>query len=97
MVVRFQTHDWGYVSDDHIPESTNTPDFAIVEQGVLPVFAGKVTGGGSSVNATNALQPTKLDMDRWVGLGATDWTWDEVLPYLQKIESDPSRGRAAWH
>jgi choline dehydrogenase len=88
----FTTHDWGYVSDDHIPESTNTPDFAMVEQGVLPVFAGKVTGGGSSVNATNALQPTKLDMDRWVGLGATDWTWDEVLPYLRKIESDPIGG-----
>jgi choline dehydrogenase len=88
----FTSHDWGYVSDDHIPESTNTPDFAIVEQGVLPVFAGKVTGGGSSVNATNALQPTKLDMDRWVGLGATDWTWDEVLPYLKKIENDPIGG-----
>lgn len=91
-VFGFTTHDWGYVSDDHIPESTNTPDFAIVEQGVLPVFAGKTTGGGSSVNATNALQPTKLDMDRWVGLGATDWTWEEVLPYLRKIENDPIGG-----
>ena len=77
----FTSHDWGYQSDDHIPESTNTPDFAIVEQGVLPVFAGKVTGGGSSVNATNALQPTKRDMDRWVGLGATDWTtWRDGIP-----------------
>jgi choline dehydrogenase len=88
----FTNFDWGYVSDDHIPESTNTPDFAMVEQGVLPVFAGKVTGGGSSVNATNALQPTKRDLDRWVSLGATDWTWDEVLPYLRKIESDPIGG-----
>lgn len=88
----FTSHDWGYSSDDHIPESTNAPDFAVVEQGVLPVLRGKVMGGSSSVNATNALRPTKADFDRWVGLGANRWSWETMQPVLARLESDPVGG-----
>ncbi|QYN39036.1 GMC family oxidoreductase N-terminal domain-containing protein [Pseudonocardia sp. DSM 110487] len=88
----FTSHDWGYSSDDHIPASANAPTFAIVEQGVLPVLRGKVMGGSSAVNATNALRPTPADLDRWVGLGANDWSWQQVLPYLRKLERDPMGG-----
>ncbi|WP_169338060.1 GMC family oxidoreductase [Nocardia vinacea] len=88
----FTSHDWGYVSEDHIPGSANAPTFAIVEQGVLPVLRGKVMGGSSSVNATNALRPTPRDFEQWVGLGLDKWSWDEVLPYLKRLERDPVGG-----
>jgi choline dehydrogenase len=51
-------------------------------------LAGRIMGGGSSVNVMAAPRPWKYDMDRWVEHGNPDWSYDTVLPVLKRIESD---------
>uniref|UniRef100_A0AAU1TZY9 GMC family oxidoreductase N-terminal domain-containing protein n=1 Tax=Streptomyces sp. NBC_00119 TaxID=2975659 RepID=A0AAU1TZY9_9ACTN len=90
--IGFTTHDWGYASSDGVREADGVPTFGVVEQGVVPVLRGKVIGGCSSVNGANALRPTPEDFARWTGLGHDRWSWDQVLPYLKKLEDDPAGG-----
>jgi choline dehydrogenase len=51
-------------------------------------LAGRIMGGGSSVNVMAAPRPTRWDMDSWVAAGNPGWTYDDVLPVLKRIESD---------
>jgi len=51
-------------------------------------LAGRITGGGSSVNMMAIPRPIKVDLDRWASVGNADWSWDEVLPVLRRMESD---------
>jgi len=51
-------------------------------------LAGRIMGGGSSVNVMAAPRPTRRDMESWVAHGNPDWTYDNVLPLLKRIESD---------
>jgi choline dehydrogenase-like flavoprotein len=63
-------------------------------------LAGRITGGGSSVNMMAIPRPIKADLDSWAAEGNPEWTWDEVLPVLIRMESDqdfpnsPARERA---
>lgn len=45
-------------------------------------------GGGSSVNMMSVPRPVKMDFDAWVKEGNSDWSWEQVLPVLKRIESD---------
>jgi 5-(hydroxymethyl)furfural/furfural oxidase len=49
---------------------------------------GRVIGGGSSVMGMIALRGTPDDYDDWERLGATGWSWEDVLPYFRKLETD---------
>jgi len=51
-------------------------------------LAGRITGGGSSVNMMAIPRPIKADLDTWAGQGNPDWTWDKVLPVLKRMEAD---------
>lgn len=51
-------------------------------------LAGKIMGGGSSVNAMAWVWPTEHDMATWEKLGDDGWSWGEVHPTLKKIEAD---------
>lgn len=53
---------------------------------------GRVIGGGSSVNAMNANRPLPQDLDEWVRMGATGWSWADCLPYLKRLERDADFG-----
>ena len=55
-------------------------------------IAGRIMGGGSSVNATAVVRPTKYDLDSWAARGNPGWTYDECLPVLKRIESDQDYG-----
>lgn len=46
---------------------------------------GKLVGGSSAINGALALPPGRQDMDTWVALGNSEWAWDKVLPYLDKV------------
>jgi choline dehydrogenase len=52
----------------------------------LPASRGKVLGGSSAVNGLIYVRGTSTDYDEWVRLGATGWSYDEVLPYFRKAE-----------
>jgi choline dehydrogenase len=51
-------------------------------------LAGRIMGGGSSVNVMSAPRPWKYDFDRWVEFGNPDWSYEKLLPVMKRIESD---------
>ncbi|MDB5719013.1 MAG: hypothetical protein JWM38_2440 [Sphingomonas bacterium] len=57
---------------------------------------GKCLGGTSSINGMVYSRGHPLDYDEWAALGATGWSWDEVLPYFKRSERS-WRGADAWH
>ena len=48
---------------------------------------GKVLGGSSSINGMMYVRGNALDYERWVELGASGWSYAEVLPYFKRAES----------
>jgi len=69
-------HDWGYKA---IP----------VEGRVMPYQRGKVVGGTSAINAAAALWARPADFDAWAALGNTEWRFDAVASYFERLERDP--------
>jgi choline dehydrogenase len=51
-------------------------------------LAGRISGGGSSVNMMAIPRPIRADLDSWAAAGNPEWTWDRVLPVLIRMESD---------
>ncbi len=51
-------------------------------------LAGRIMGGGSSVNMMSIPRPIRADMDTWTAQGNPDWSWEKVLPVLKRIEAD---------
>jgi choline dehydrogenase len=49
--------------------------------------AGRVIGGGSSVNAMLWVRGNRADYDHWAFLGCTGWDYDSVLPHFKKAET----------
>ena len=54
---------------------------------VLPQARGRVLGGSSSINGMVYLRGNPLDYEGWAELGATGWSYADVLPYFQRLEA----------
>ncbi|RJQ73845.1 dehydrogenase [Pseudonocardiaceae bacterium YIM PH 21723] len=67
-------HDWGYQSE---PGVIGHP---------VGAYRGKVLGGSSAVNGSVAIRPLPSDLERWTRRGIKGWTWDEVLPAIERIQ-----------
>jgi len=53
----------------------------------VPWNAGKLLGGGSSINGMIYIRGDKSDYDEWSQeLGCTGWGWNDVLPFFRKSE-----------
>ena len=50
---------------------------------------GRVLGGSSSINGLIVIRGQHEDYDRWAEQGAPGWSWNEVLPYFIKLETNP--------
>jgi choline dehydrogenase len=68
-------HDWRYTAN-------------AVEGRTIPYQRGKVVGGTSAINAAGALWARPADFDAWERLGNSEWRWDDVRPWFQRLESD---------
>ncbi len=69
--------DWGYVTE---------PDPSLNgRQGYWS--AGRLLGGGSSVNGMIYIRGDRADYDEWAANGCTGWGWDDVLPHFRKSEA----------
>jgi choline dehydrogenase len=69
-------HDWGYVSEaDDLGRSQ-------------PLPRARVIGGCSATNGCFALRGAPADYDGWAALGNPGWTFDEVLPFFRRLETD---------
>lgn len=47
---------------------------------------GKVLGGSSSINGLMYQRGNALDYDNWEEMGATGWSYREILPYFKRAE-----------
>lgn len=59
--------------------------------------AGKALGGGSAINGQVYIRGTRRDYDQWAQLGLPGWSYEDVLPYLARMENwtgppGPKRG-----
>jgi len=69
--------DWGYLSEPQ----TNLHGRRI------ELKRGKVLGGSSSINFMAHNRGNRSDYDRWVRLGATQWSYERLLPYFKRMET----------
>lgn len=58
---------------------------------------GKTLGGSSSINGMMYVRGLPSDYDNWAALGATGWSWQEVLPYFRKAENCNISGLSSMH
>jgi len=59
---------------------------------------GHVVGGSSTINGLVFIRGQQADYDGWAKQGASNWSYDEVLPYFKELENykggeDHYRGR----
>jgi choline dehydrogenase len=52
------------------------------------LLAGRIMGGGSTVNFMDALRPLPADLDAWAAAGNPGWSYQDLLPLLRSIETD---------
>ena len=57
----------------------------------------RIMGGGSSINGMFAVRGLKSDYDAWAQAGAAGWSFDDVLPYLKRLEDDRDFGGSDRH
>jgi choline dehydrogenase len=53
----------------------------------MPWMAGRVMGGGSSVNGMVWVRGHPADFDRWAELGCSGWSAADVAPYFRRAET----------
>ena len=77
LTILSRKYDWSYEAE---------PDQS--RGGVVDNWAaGKVLGGGSSINAMLWVRGHRGDFDHWQELGCDGWRYDDVLPYFVKAET----------
>ncbi len=48
--------------------------------------AGKMLGGGSSINGLVYIRGLQRDFDDWAASGCKGWSWNDVVPYFRRAE-----------
>ncbi len=48
---------------------------------------GRMLGGSSSINGLIFIRGQHADFDDWQALGATGWSWRDVLPHFRRLET----------
>jgi 5-(hydroxymethyl)furfural/furfural oxidase len=56
--------------------------------GAVKFPQARVMGGGSAVAGTVAFRGTAEDYREWEAAGARGWSWQDVLPYFCRLETD---------
>ncbi len=75
-LMKLDGYHWGYEDE---------PDPSRYDQS-MTWMAGKVLGGGSSVNGMMWVRGNREDYDWWAEQGCEGWSWADVLPYFKRSE-----------
>jgi choline dehydrogenase len=62
----------------------------------LPVPRGKLLGGSSSINGMVFVRGQAQDFDTWAQMGNRGWSYHDVLPIFQRMESYAGEGDDAF-
>jgi choline dehydrogenase len=60
-------------------------------------LAGRIMGGGSSVNVMSVIRPLEADLEAWTAAGNPDWSYERCLPVMKRIEADQDFGDSPGH
>ncbi len=60
-------------------------------------WRGAGLGGSSAINGQIAIRGVPEDYDAWQAMGCSGWSFDEVLPYFNRLERDERYGDASFH
>ncbi|MDF2735609.1 MAG: dehydrogenase [Chloroflexota bacterium] len=74
------SHPWGYADSDHADDRQ------------LPLPRARVIGGSTTINACTWLRGSAADYDGWAAQGIEGWSFEDLLPYFRRAESDPLGG-----
>jgi len=77
---------WGYTAEPEEESGNRSLDQA----------RGKLLGGCSSINGQMYSRGNRGDYDHWAAMGLDGWSYDEVLPYFRRAETN-WRGESAFH
>ncbi|MFC5260988.1 GMC family oxidoreductase [Kribbella qitaiheensis] len=69
-------HDWGYYAEADLLDRR------------VPLPRARLIGGCSATNGCFAMRGAPAVYDRWQALGNPGWSFAEVLPFFQRLESD---------
>ncbi len=58
----------------------------------IPVPRGKLLGGSSAINGLVFVRGQALDYDSWAQMGNRGWSFSDVLPLFQRMETFEGRG-----
>ena len=58
----------------------------------MMVPRGRVTGGSSAINGQVFLRGMPEDYDSWASFGNDEWSYQKVLPFFRKLETDTDFG-----
>jgi choline dehydrogenase-like flavoprotein len=86
LAIRKDQHDWDYTSQ---PEPG-------LDGRLVYLPRGKTLGGSSSINAMIYIRGNRADYDGWAAGGATGWSYNELLPYFRRSETN-ERGEDQFH
>ena len=75
--VAYQKVNWKYPAEPD-PSRTGNPE---------AWMAGKVMGGGGSINSCVFVRGNRADYDGWAKGGCTGWDYDSVLPSFKRMET----------
>lgn len=68
------------------------------ERHAIDLPRGRIIGGTTSVNSQMWVRGTTEDFDYWsTTLGCGSWTFENVLPFFNAIESDADYGHESFH
>ena len=60
----------------------------LTRKGTVNVWdAGRVIGGGSSINVTAWTRGRRADYNHWASLGCEGWDYQNILPYFRRSET----------
>lgn len=66
-------------------------------QPATPFWRGRGLGGSTAINGMFAVRAEPDDYDEWAKAGCPGWAWDDVLPWLNRLEDDADFGDRDYH
>ncbi|MFW6174226.1 MAG: mycofactocin system GMC family oxidoreductase MftG [Chloroflexota bacterium] len=81
---------YGYGVGGNVLQGVHNWDFAATasHQANMRVPRGKVIGGSTAVNGQIFLRGVPEDYDSWAAAGNTEWSYEKLLPFFRKMETD---------